>query len=1345
MKWLRKNADWLMSICLMVMVIGVFGPLELFSTNASEFWFGFDEVLKISTLMAVVCGGILIGVGLLLKGNVRRYYGVVIFAVAIALYIQGNYANINYGTLDGDAINWGAYTGYAIVDTLGWLLLLGGAIVLALKKPSIMQKIQLYGSAFVMAMLVLSLGVIYLTGDVLTEEKSDYYLSSEGMYEVSSDENIIVFVLDAFDDAYFQAVYEEDPEMYDQIFKDFTYFDNASVAAARTKAAMPAIITGESYPGEVSYTQYIKDAFDADGLYTEMKSQNYDVRIFTDSVYVPEESESLVDNQVSSGYVVGSNWGLVKIFSKLTLYRYVPHVLKSYFWIYTNEFEGYKQGGSAQAYIEDDAEFLKNMELTLNHQNNAYRFFHLNGPHSPYTLDENGERQKETSLIQQAKGSLYIVEQYIEQMRKLGVYDQATIVIMADHGEDNELYGSTNAAHGILLVKKRGDSGEYVVNSAPVSYFDLHNTIFDVLDHDTGESVFDITDTDRKRMYYRYEMDAGKFGVEVYEINGNIDEENAVQFTGNILKPTIKQQKYEYGHVLTFGPDSNALGYILSGISGTDEGNYTWTTGFSSVFQIPLEEMPQKDLRASFKVISVYNDLGPQRILVYANDNFCYETEMDQAGMLTFDIPAAYIGENLLLQLRLEYPDAVCPVDIYGPGYDQRTLALALSELSIRDNGAGRNHTGIQALFGKGDSADGESGSKNDSITGFIAKPLSVLMAKCYEMLNDYILAIIVFTLLSKIILMPVALWMQRSSITMVEMIPELNRIKAKYFGDKETISEETQAIYKKRKYNPLASTVPMIVQIVLLMGVIEAVKTLLGDSDSWLLWIPVEVGGLSLLMPLAAGFAALLLTLAQNKLAPLQKEQPKAEQLSTGLVSVGISLFLGAFVSLGTGVYWIASNLFSIPVQIVCNWIINPKKYVDYEALEASKKQLEQFESVGKKKRESYFSENKKKERADYKRFFSVVNKHLVFYSESNGFYKYFKGFIEFILEHTNMTIHYITSDPNDQIFELEKEQPRIRGYYIGENKLITLMMKMDADVVVMTMPDLENYHIKRSYIRDDIEYVNVSHGMGSNNLTFRKGALDHFDSVFCAGIHQKIEIEQQEAVYDLPQKVCVEVGYPLIDDMRKNYANTEHIKNVRKKILVAPSWQKDNIIDSCLEELLDVLSQTDCEIIVRPHPQEVRLKKEYMDTLKKKYEPLGIEIQTDFTSNNPVMEADLLITDWSDISWEYAFTTLRPVMYINTPMKVMNPEWQKIEYPPLNISLREQLGKSLDVNQLEKAAETAKYLLENTEMYRERINDLAHKCVYNLDNSAEAGATYLIKAVLKQIEKKGSKKNEG
>ena len=140
-------------------------------------------------------------------------------------------------------------------------------------------------------------------------------------------------------------------------------------------------------------------------------------------------------------------------------------------------------------------------------------------------------------------------------------------------------------------------------------------------------------------------------------------------------------------------------------------------------------------------------------------------------------------------------------------------------------------------------------------------------------------------------------------------------------------------------------------------------------------------------------------------------------------------------------------------------------------------------------------------------------------------------------------------------------------------------------------------------------------------------------------------------------------------------------------------------------------------------------------MKSLKKKYEPQGIEIQTDFTSNNPVMEADILITDWSDISWEYAFTTLRPVLYINTPMKVMNPEWQKIEEVPLNILLRDKLGKSLDTDQLDKAAETVEFLLAHSAEYRDAIDHLAHEYIYNLDGSAKVGAKYIIDAVMKKV----------
>ena len=145
---------------------------------------------------------------------------------------------------------------------------------------------------------------------------------------------------------------------------------------------------------------------------------------------------------------------------------------------------------------------------------------------------------------------------------------------------------------------------------------------------------------------------------------------------------------------------------------------------------------------------------------------------------------------------------------------------------------------------------------------------------------------------------------------------------------------------------------------------------------------------------------------------------------------TISLSLYLGWFVPIGTALYWVCSNLMAVIQLYILNAIIKPRKYVDYEKLEKSRRALNEIQSVGKKKKESLFSENKRRERNDYKKFFSVVNKHLVFYSESNGFYKYFKGFIEYLLEHTNITIHYITSDPEDSIFEMEKVNPQIRAY---------------------------------------------------------------------------------------------------------------------------------------------------------------------------------------------------------------------------------------------------------------------------------------------------------------------------
>lgn len=628
----------------------------------------------------------------------------------------------------------------------------------------------------------------------------------------------------------------------------------------------------------------------------------------------------------------------------------------------------------------------------------------------------------------------------------------------------------------------------------------------------------------------------------------------------------------------------------------------------------------------------------------------------------------------------------------------------------------------------------------------YLYQILGWILNGCYSFLGNYGIAVIVFTVISKIVLLPISVWVQKNSIKMVKMQPEINFMKVRYFGDKDMIAEEQARIFKREKYSPLISLIPLIIQLVLLMGVIGAIRAGIDNPEIDMGFLGIDLslvpnaeGGWLILSPVIAAASAWLMCVAQNASNVLQAEQSKWNKYGTMILSVGLSLYLGWFVPVGVAVYWIASNLIAIAQLYILNYVINPKKYVDYEQLEKSKKELAELENLGKEKRGGLRNKNAKREKADYKRFFSVVNKHLVFYSEENGFYKYYQGIIEYLIRNTNLTIHYITSDPDDNIFELSKKEEKIKAYYIGEKRLITLMMKMDADIVVMTMPDLDNYHIKRSYVRKDIQYIHLPHGMDSLNMAMRKGSVDHFDTVFCTGKHQKEEVEQIEAVYQLPKKTLVEWGYSLLDQMREDYEHIKKENTSQKSILIAPSWQKDNIVDSCLERLLDGLANEDYHITVRPHPQHIRHQPEKMEQLKERYAAnRNMEIQTDFSSNSTVFSADLVITDWSSIAYEFAYATCKPVLFIDTPMKIMNPEYGRIDVEPINIWMREIIGRIIKMEDVDKAAGVISTMLEEAEEYHEKIDAITSEYVYNLGRSSEVGAEYIVGEIQRKIKER-------
>lgn len=691
----------------------------------------------------------------------------------------------------------------------------------------------------------------------------------------------------------------------------------------------------------------------------------------------------------------------------------------------------------------------------------------------------------------------------------------------------------------------------------------------------------------------------------------------------------------------------------------------------------------------------------------------------------------------------------------------------------------------------------------------YIAKPFGFIIKFCYNLFSSYGLAIILFTFITKIILFPIALWTHKNSLNLIKIQPQLNHIKAKYFGEKDKISDEQLKLYKQENYHPLAGLIPMIIQLFLLMCVIQIIYNPLSyilslgkeeisqiltficnktgfdiTSNTAQLFAVTEIqggfslnnscsgatadlikalnmdfigfdlsatpfttGGIMYIVPFLAGLSALALCLFQNIKNPLQAEQSRFEQIGTNAISIGISLILGGFVPAGIGFYWICSNLLTMVQQLILNSVMNPKKYIDYKELEKSKIELEKLSSVGGNNSPKRGTELYKREKRDYKRFFSVENKHLVIYAENGGFYKYFERIINYLLSNSNIIIHYITNDPNDNVFNLEKEEKKLRAYFIGEKKMMTVFMKMDADIVLMTTPDLETYYYKRSYVKKDIEYIYTVHGPMSTHMVMNKGCLDHFDTIFCVGDFQIPEIRKQEKLYNLPKKELVVCGYGFLELLQEKYDKMQKTENAKPKILIAPSWQEDNILDSCIDNLLYELLQKGYNVVVRPHPE---YKKRYPNRLEalveryKDYDGDDLTFELDFSNADSIYNSDIVITDWSSTSFEFSYVTLKPCIFIDTPPKIYNEDYEEIGIEPLELKLRNLIGKRYYPNEFEGMSTDIAKMLQNKSEYTEKIKDIRTKYVANYGHSGEVAGKYIIsKLIQKQKEQKKNGRN--
>jgi hypothetical protein len=358
-----------------------------------------------------------------------------------------------------------------------------------------------------------------------------------------------------------------------------------------------------------------------------------------------------------------------------------------------------------------------------------------------------------------------------------------------------------------------------------------------------------------------------------------------------------------------------------------------------------------------------------------------------------------------------------------------------------------------------------------------------------------------------------------------------------------------------------------------------------------------------------------------------------------------------------------------------------------------------------------------------------SEPQRSIVFYAENKASINHFNSLIHELTENMNLDICYVTSVKDDPIHE--NINPKIRSFYIGDGTVRTkFFLGLKAKILIMDMPDLETYHIKRSKIYP-VHYIYIFHSIFSVHSYLRKGAVDNYDTIFCVGPHHKNEIQETEKIYNLKPKNLISFGFPRLDTLlneKQNYSKNFDTNN--NLILLTPSYGKNNLLEICGFELIKILLESNFKVLLRPH---FKILKDSKKLISKILDEFGNN--PNFSLENGVIPSKLfhssicMISDWSGISFEYAFTFERPVIFIDVPKKILNPNFHDISLEPIEISYRDKIGFVVSPHELKTIPDLIYKSKNNNLSIIESIKKIRSRTIYNLGESAIIGAQYIQK----------------
>ena len=630
----------------------VFAPVDFYFANSEEYWFSPVQLLA-------VCGTVFAAVFLLMSllsaALVRirssRFILAAAFFIFIFLYIQGNIIPRNYGVLNGKAINWRQYTGYAAASIIAAAVCVSASILVCVKFRKRILKIVKLGSVYLLIILIGTTAVTAAGNTAALKKRNTQIVTTKDEFVLSENRNIVVFLLDTFDAGYFSAMLEKDYGRYASLFEDFTFYPDCVGAYPTTKAAVPYILTGTWYENRQPFAGYYQEALEGNPVYTAFSGNGYVLDVYTKSNCLSAVSSEYYNNVIPGEYSISDPAGFAGAVYRMVAFNYMPHQLKRFFWTDSESFAAFRKTDRTYTAFSTDvikyARRLNKQGITTDREGNRFKFYHLLGVHSPYTFGEKlkTDKKKTFTVYDEAEGNFTVIRRFIRQLKNNGLYDSSTIIVMADHGELDL------AQNPLFMIKNAGESHAFAVSDEKMSWEYLSDLWIDL----AGGRKIDASffsghaggNMQRRYLYYEWD-DAWKRdympAMEEYICAGNVMDPESMKPTGMTYLSDTADFSYTPGTVLSFVSGRTGYDYCLYGIR------------YGSVGELAMLCFDLGRQRYDDLLLSVRTDpwCGDGTADLYVNDRLLTSIRYEPDSLIQAVIPREYTKEGSIVSIGID-------------------------------------------------------------------------------------------------------------------------------------------------------------------------------------------------------------------------------------------------------------------------------------------------------------------------------------------------------------------------------------------------------------------------------------------------------------------------------------------------------------------------------------------------------------------------------------------------------------------------------------------------------------------------------------------------------------------